>query len=178
MAAPRSPFSAQVSDLLASPGSRRRLRLRGEMEMNLPQVERCGLVTAELELEATAGGVVARGRARTEAAVLCNRCLGETPRTVRAELTGLFAAPGAAPDQPVGFYPVQSDGRVDFGPLLRDEISTAFPLVTLCRRDCRGLCATCGADLNVGECGGHAEEAASPFAELKNLLDAMGRDDR
>lgn len=173
MAARRSPFSAQISDLLASPGSRRRLRLRGELEMNLPQVERCGPVTAELELESTAGGVVARGRAQTEAAMLCNRCLGEAPRTVRAELTGLFATPGAASDQPVGCYPVESDGRVDLGPLLRDEISTAFPLVTLCRRDCRGLCATCGADLNVGECGGHAEETASPFAELKDLLDRM-----
>ncbi len=171
MSARRSPFSALVSDLLDSPGSRRRLRLQGELEMDLPQVERCGPVTAELELEATGGGVLARGGARAEAAVLCNRCLGEASRTVRANLTHLFAAPGAAPDQPVGYDSVQSDGWIDFGPLLRDEISLAFPLVTLCREECRGLCATCGTDLNVGECDGHEEVTSSPFAELKNLLD-------
>lgn len=171
MSARRSPFSALVSDLLDSPGSRRRLRLQGELDMDLPQVERCGPVTAELELEATAGGVLARGGARAEAAVLCNRCLGEAPRMVRAELTHLFAAPGADTDQPVGYDSVQSDGWIDFGPLLRDEISLAFPLVTLCREECRGLCATCGTDLNVGECDGHKEETSSPFAELKTLLD-------
>lgn len=178
--APRgdSPFLVCASDLLAAPGSRRRIKLEGALEgdldVNLPQVESCGPVTAELELEAAAGGVVARGRARSPAVLLCNRCLGATVRPVEAEITQLFAVPRAGPAQPVGYDSVKPDGWIDFGPLLRDEISLSVPLVSLCREECRGMCATCGADLNAGECGGHAEKPVpSPFAELKNLLDRM-----
>ena len=31
---------------------------------------------------------------------------------------------------------------------MRDLIAEALPLKLLCRDDCRGLCAVCGADLN------------------------------
>lgn len=172
-----SPFLVLASDLLSAPGSRRRVKLEGELAgelaITLPQVESCGPVTAELELEAAAGGVVARGRVRSLVALLCNRCLGTAGRPVEAEITQLFAVARAEPGQPVGYDSVKPDGWIDFGPLLRDEISLSVPLVSLCREECRGMCATCGADLNAGECGGHAEKPASPFAELKNLLDRM-----
>lgn len=172
-----SPFLVLASDLLNAPGARRRIKMEGELEGNLdidlPQVESCGPVTADLELEAASGGVVARGRARSLVTVLCNRCLGPVSRPVEAEITQLFAVARAEPGQPVGYDSVKSDGWIDFGPLLRDEISLSVPLVSLCREECRGMCATCGADLNAGECGGHDEKPASPFAELQNLLDRM-----
>lgn len=172
-----SPFLILASDLLNAPGVRRRIKIEGELEGNLdidlPQVESCGPVTADLELEAASGGVVARGRARSQVTVLCNRCLGAVNRLVEAEITQLFAVARAEPGQPVGYDSVKSDGWIDFGPLLRDEISLSVPLVSLCREECRGMCATCGADLNAGECGGHDDKPASPFAELQNLLDRM-----
>jgi uncharacterized protein len=54
------------------------------------------------------------------------------------------------------------------------------PYVVLCREDCAGLCPTCGANLNEGDCGCAAKAASepdpmSPFAALKDL-DVDGSD--
>jgi uncharacterized protein len=45
----------------------------------------------------------------------------------------------------------------------------AVPMKPLCREDCRGLCPTCGEDLNVTACG-CAAEAADPRWEALRLL--------
>ena len=34
-----------------------------------------------------------------------------------------------------------------------NEILMRFPMKTLCREDCKGLCLKCGKNLNEGECG-------------------------
>jgi uncharacterized protein len=49
-------------------------------------------------------------------------------------------------------YPLGHD-RVDLEPLARESLILDLPLVPLCREDCRGLCPTCGKDLNEGHCG-------------------------
>ncbi len=46
------------------------------------------------------------------------------------------------------------DGKeIDLGEAIREQILLALPPAPLCREDCNGLCATCGKDLNEGECG-------------------------
>jgi uncharacterized protein len=35
----------------------------------------------------------------------------------------------------------------------QDALLLAMPIKVLCREDCAGLCPTCGADLNAGDCG-------------------------
>ena len=53
-----------------------------------------------------------------------------------------------------------------------------LPLVPLCDEDCKGLCPTCGANLNEGPCGCEKEQsdgpdefelAKNPFAALANF---------
>ena len=48
----------------------------------------------------------------------------------------------------------------------------ATPFVILCKEDCKGLCPTCGADLNEGPCACDSSDDIdpdNPFAVLKNL---------
>lgn len=46
------------------------------------------------------------------------------------------------------------DGKeIDLGEAIREQILLALPPAPVCREDCKGLCATCGKDLNEGECG-------------------------
>jgi uncharacterized protein len=42
--------------------------------------------------------------------------------------------------------------EIDLGEAVREALILAIPEFPLCREDCRGLCARCGADLNQGEC--------------------------
>jgi uncharacterized protein len=63
------------------------------------------------------------------------------------------------------------DGKtIDLDPVIREQVLLALPVTVLCREDCRGLCATCGQDLNETDCG-HSEkkEVDVRLAKLKDI---------
>jgi len=45
-----------------------------------------------------------------------------------------------------------SDGVIDVGPEIRDELLLALPMKPLCQEDCAGICPTCGANRNLTPC--------------------------
>ena len=48
---------------------------------------------------------------------------------------------------------VEYFGRVlDIMPQVEESIFSLLPTKVLCREDCKGLCPSCGKDLNEGEC--------------------------
>ena len=55
-----------------------------------------------------------------------------------------------------------------------EQVLLELPMKALCRDDCRGLCPTCGADLNAGPCGCR-EEGDERLAKLKSLLTCRRR---
>lgn len=63
------------------------------------------------------------------------------------------------------------DGKtIDLDPIVREQVLLALPVTVLCREDCRGLCPTCGQDLNEKDCG-HSEkkEIDVRLAKLKDI---------
>ncbi len=54
--------------------------------------------------------------------------------------------------------------------LVTDDIFLSLPSKFLCREDCKGLCPTCGADLNEGQCS-CKKEIDPRLAALAQLLD-------
>lgn len=57
----------------------------------------------------------------------------------------------------------------DLAPALREAVLLAVPPSPLCGEGCKGLCLTCGQDLNQGDCG-HAQARLDPRWEaLKKL---------
>jgi uncharacterized protein len=58
---------------------------------------------------------------------------------------------------------------LDLDPMLRELLILAVPLTNYCKDDCRGLCAECGENLNVKDCGHRPSSRLSPFAQLANL---------
>jgi uncharacterized protein len=88
-------------------------------------------------------------RAELETAVIgpCQRCLGDADLHVEArgvEYVRHGESEGQAEDEEG--YVVSS--TLDVGRWARDLIAEELPPKLLCRDDCRGLCAVCGADLN------------------------------
>lgn len=50
-------------------------------------------------------------------------------------------------------YPITTqDTLIDLSDDLRQEIMLDYPLKPLCKPDCKGLCVTCGKNLNEGPC--------------------------
>ena len=159
-------FVVNVSGLVRRPGSTRQVTLAGSVELVLDQVDRCGPVTADLRLEAMAGGVWVSGVACAEMALRCNRCLGRIGFEARARVRQVYGE-DAHEDMPA----IGEEGDIDLSGVLHDELCLSVPLVPLCSESCRGLCPVCGADLNEGSCQGHSESRESPFATLEALLE-------
>lgn len=93
-----------------------------------------------------------RGAFQTRTRAECRRCLAPIEESIAETVDVLLSAdPELAEDPSV--YVLPADQReVDVAPVVREELALRVPAFSLCRPDCRGLCATCGADLNAGPC--------------------------
>lgn len=160
-----SPFQIPVSDLIADPGSRRTVGFEATVDWQVEMAEVGPVVGVEMLLENASGVLVARGEATTELQLACHRCLRQWSESLDVEVMEAFGFEGAE-----GEYPLSGD-IADLEPMVRDAVLLEVPLRPLCRDDCRGICATCGADLNSNTCPGHGDESTSPFAELRELLE-------
>jgi uncharacterized protein len=95
------------------------------------------------------------GQAVTEVVGQCARCLESFRFSVDAPLSYVLAprigpkAEQEAEDLDLSFY---EGDEIDVSPLVREQVLLSLPTRPLCREDCRGLCPTCGADLNSGDC--------------------------
>ncbi len=61
------------------------------------------------------------------------------------------------------------DPVVDLEDILRQQLYLSLPDKFLCSRECKGLCVTCGAELNTTNCHCKIEEKSSPFSVLTSL---------
>jgi hypothetical protein len=61
------------------------------------------------------------------------------------------------------------NGWLDLNPLLREQIVLCIPNRALCSEDCRGLCPSCGADLNAKACACAESEGFTKFEKLRAL---------
>ncbi len=58
---------------------------------------------------------------------------------------------------------------IDVSEILREQILLSVPERRVCEDDCKGLCPTCGTDLNQSRCKCSKDIPDSPFAVLKQL---------
>ena len=79
---------------------------------------------------------------------ICRRCAVPVSGELEIAVSERFGVGPIAEDD---LYPI-TDDTIDLGPLVRDAIVLELPMAPLCRPDCRGLCPSCGADRNEGEC--------------------------
>ena len=59
--------------------------------------------------------------------------------------------------------------EIELEDIITEAVLCDIPMRILCKKDCRGLCPKCGADLNEGDCGCPSEESNLIWEKLKNL---------
>ena len=107
----------------------------------------------ELRVDNLESRLVLRGELTGRGDAECDRCLKQYSLCFPVPVEAVILRDaGGAPDD--GDTPVihQRQGEVDLTDLLREAVVLAVPLQRVCREDCRGLCALCGADLNAETC--------------------------
>ncbi|MCE9571609.1 MAG: DUF177 domain-containing protein [Deltaproteobacteria bacterium] len=153
-----------------------------------PDDANAGKGVVDLDLYADETTVFANGSIKGELRVACGRCVGPATIVIDEKLRVTYV-PGT--DDPAAIAAIEaeveagdSDGleleeddlelfhydgeTIDLEPLIREQFVLAVPYAPLCREDCKGLCAQCGADLNTAPCA--CESPIDPrFAALKGL---------
>jgi uncharacterized protein len=124
-------------------------------------------VEVDVVLEVVPGGVVASGTVTAPFVSVCRRCLGPVRGELRAEVREVYQA-GVAPEEAEEIYPLSGD-QLDLEPLARDAVLLELPLAPLCTEECRGLCPTCGTNLNEGSCACPGPSGDARWAGLDAL---------
>lgn len=105
----------------------------------------------------------------------CNRCVEsyEMPMAVEMALvlqireTETVAEAVELEEDDFGFLQL-SEPELEIRPLVMEQLQLSLPMKPLCRKDCSGLCSTCGTNLNDGKCQCKPEIDAR-WAMLQNL---------
>ncbi|MGY0058092.1 YceD family protein [Streptomyces sp. LZ34] len=179
----RAPLVFDTRELGRRPGALKRLSRSVPAPKDLG-IEVIGVregVTVELDLrlESVMEGVLVTGTARAPLAGECVRCLEPLERELEADFQEMYSYPDA--DDRSRFADTGDDAEeedtlflegdlFDLEPVLRDAVVLALPLQPVCREDCPGLCAECGARLE--EDPGHHHDAVDiRWAALQGLAE-------
>lgn len=168
MTNPRKPFRLNVGFIVNTD-----IGFSNEFPFDYDKIK----VTDDLELRnfhgsaimsRTPQGLLLTGNFKSTFKVECVRCLCEFDQTIQWEMTELYAFNEKSVTDSGLILP--DDAQIDIAPLVRDYALTEVPISPICKPDCKGLCPSCGQDLNKKDCGHHDNADDSPFSALKNLL--------
>lgn len=163
-------LSYNVASLLrAAPGTERRYTVDIADLPVADDVRLAAPIEGEVRLSRTGRSILARVELTTAIDGSCSRCLRDVVAPIDVSLeemavpvididSGLPLDPSAEPDA----LRLDEHHELDLDQPIRDAIVLAEPIALLCRPDCRGLCAVCGADLNSEPQHGHPEEDVDP----------------
>jgi uncharacterized protein len=167
-----SQLSVEISELLAKPGSSKRLEFSEEVPgLGLDVGRVRPLMEFELLLDSLVEGVLVAGSVRGVYSFECIRCLTSFDEPFEVTLGEVLAYEGQ-PGAEEG-YQITGD-HAHLEPVIRDAVMLAMPMNPLCRPDCKGLCPICGVDLNVTDCGHRAKRTDlrwEPLARLRERFE-------
>jgi uncharacterized protein len=175
-----------------------------DLHLELVSVPVGAEVALDVRFEAVTEGVLATGTATAPLAGECARCLDPLTSTVTVSFQELYLYSEGRPhgSREVSDKREKYDKRakydrhdedeerddeeryldgdlLDLEPAFRDAVVLALPMSPLCREDCPGLCAECGARLaDAGPDHGHEDATDPRWAGLKQFDDQATEQDQ
>jgi uncharacterized protein len=133
-------------------------------------------IQGEITLLRTDRSILMTGLVNTRIKAVCSRCLGDFDQPLTLNLEDEFVpvvelATGASLPElgEDGAFAINENQEIDLCEVVRQYALLALPMKPLCRKDCAGLCPSCGHNLKLGSCS--CPPAVDPrFAELAKLV--------
>jgi uncharacterized protein len=145
------PHTVDIQGLLSGNGQVLRLEDDVPMEpfegMTFPRPAHVELTVKCADRILLVGGIVT-----AEAEGDCDACLEHVNRPVAVDVEERLDPDSDRSDDPFGEGNVLVDGRLDVADLARQVVLTVLPMGLRCSDECKGLCGSCGANLNAGQC--------------------------
>ncbi|HET9441363.1 MAG TPA: DUF177 domain-containing protein [Longimicrobiales bacterium] len=130
-----------------------------------------GPLQVQLEAQQAGHDVLVRGTLSGEAELPCRRCLTEVGVPIREQVALLFREGVSEADaEDAEIYPLPEKGHeIDLTHALHEHLVLAVPEFVICREACRGLCPSCGANLNETTCNCEPTAVDHRWAALLQL---------
>jgi uncharacterized protein len=135
-------------------------------------------VRVALRVEKFGAELLAKGEVNTRVELQCGRCLKSFPQDMELAINVVYHPAEELKDEErheirddeldTGFY---QEDELDVDDLVMEQILLNVPMKPLCSEACRGICAKCGADLNLKACGCEPGGPDPRLEILKKLLD-------
>lgn len=167
----KNPLLVNALELLRRPGTEKPISLEVEaavVGLDDPRLVPDAPVAIELVCSSLSDGVVVEGDVRVEFHGECRRCLAPVVGRLDVPLRELYQQTLTDPDA----FPIEND-QIDLKPMVRESVLLDLPDTPVCRPDCRGLCPSCGIDLNTGSCSCVIETLDPRWAALDALRDQL-----
>ncbi len=160
------------------------VRFGGELRVPVSAIDREPLLALSPlsltgEVRRIEGGYAMEAELVYSGELECSRCLAAYPFAEdEAFSLVLYPRAGATPEEvelargdlDVVYY----DGPVvALAPIAEERVQMALPMKPLCKPDCRGLCPSCGQDLNLGACACTTETIDPRWEALKALKEKV-----
>jgi uncharacterized protein len=125
-----------------------------------------------------------RGTINAAVEVRCDRCVAPVVFPLNADFDVTYvpeevlktdAEATELQEDDLTFATYEGD-ELDIDELAREQILLALPSRHLCREDCKGLCLTCGEDLNTQACHCERQETDPRWAALAALKKDVNRE--
>jgi uncharacterized protein len=152
-------------------------------EVDHEVVEQVGDVEVEVKASSTGvpGEYLLEGEVSYQADLRCSRCLDPYPFANRASFAVRYrpSSPEAEEIQEVELAEGELDvefydaRHVPLKHIAAEQIGLSIPMKTICEETCRGLCSTCGANLNREACGCQENLVDARWDALKGLRDEL-----
>ena len=114
--------------------------------ISIPPDTKLSNLSGLVRLTRTAQGLLVQVKMKAYLPAECVRCLTEFSQLLQIDFTDLYAFTINSVTESGLLLP--DNGNMDLAPIVRDEMLLAFPISPLCRPNCKGLCPTCGENLN------------------------------
>jgi len=116
------------------------------------------------------------GSVDTTVNLTCSRCLSEFTPDLTSEFTIFYTKSATAePEDEVELgeqdlvSATYSGDEIDFSAEIAEQVLLELPYKPLCFEECKGLCTSCGTDLNSRDCGCSNNAVAMKFSSLNGL---------
>jgi uncharacterized protein len=144
-------MKVDLSDIIRVNGASKELDFEEEPSEREP-AEGClldGKLSFTGTLTNTNGILQLKGRLKAAYSSECFRCLGEVKKDMDLRINENFINSGE--DEQPDMYTFEGK-MLDIGKALNDNIILNLPMKQLCSDDCKGLCGSCGTNLNETQC--------------------------
>jgi len=171
-------------------GSSRKVELAANLHELAPELSggnRTHALRGPVRLMNTNAGILVHGQLSGEATLACARCLEPVTVPLDVEIDELFrptidlvTGRTITPEEDDTALLIDEHHILDLTEVVRQNALLAAPLNAVCRETCRGLCPTCGQNLNEGPCDCEPEPDPrwGPLTDLLNQRENDRADDQ